>query len=106
MLLADFLAQPDNSHSMQGNPVVECNALYKTNENLNCYLTASQAVTLARNLLQKAQLILDENLENAVVHVWNMGKENEKLYCGLNKGRQGPRRTGRPAEMHTAEGDE
>jgi hypothetical protein len=92
MLLSDFLADKGNAHSAQGNPVAECNALYKAEENFNCYLTAAQAIALAQNLLQKAQLILDEKLEDAVVHMWNKGKDNEKLYCGLNQARKGPRR--------------
>jgi hypothetical protein len=49
-------------------------------------------MSLARNLLQKAQLILDEELEDAAVHVWNQGKDNEKLYCGLNQSRKGLRK--------------
>jgi hypothetical protein len=92
VLFSDFLADKDNAHKEQGNPVVACNALYKAEENFNCYLTAAQAITLARNLLQKAQLNLDEKLEDAVVHVWNKGEANEKLYCGLNHARKGPRR--------------
>lgn len=90
--LTEFLSQPKNAHSEQGNPVVTCNALYKAVENFNCYLTVAQAITLARNLLQKAQLIVDEKLDDAVVHLWNKGKANEKLYCGLNQGRKGPRK--------------
>jgi hypothetical protein len=92
MLLSEFLAGKRNAHKKQGNPVVACNALYKTEKNVNCYITPSQAIALARNLLQKAQLILDENLKDAVVHLWNQGKENERLYCGLNHARKGPRK--------------
>jgi hypothetical protein len=92
MLLSDFLADKDNPHKKQGNPGVTCNALYKTEENFNCYLTPTQAIALARNLLQKAQLILDEKLEDAVVHLWNQGKQKERLSCGLNKARKGPRK--------------
>ena len=39
MLLSDFLADKSNAHKEQGNPVVACNALYKAQENFNCYLT-------------------------------------------------------------------
>jgi hypothetical protein len=95
MLLSDFLADKGNTHKEQGNPVVACNALYKAEENFNCYLTPAQAITLARNLLQKAQLILDKKLDDAVVHLWNKGEANEKLYCGLNQGRKGPRKGGK-----------
>lgn len=69
MPVMDFLDQADNTHSTQGNPGVLCNALYKAEENFNCYLTPVQAIALARNLLQKAQLLLDENLEDGVVHL-------------------------------------
>ena len=96
MLLSDFCKQKDNLHSKQGNPVVACNALYKAEDNVNCYLTPAQAIALARNLLQKAQLILDEKIEDAAVHMWNKGKYNEKLYCGLNIARKGPRKTSKP----------
>jgi hypothetical protein len=95
MLVAEFLADNGNAHKEQGNPVVGCNALYKAEENFNCYLPATQAIALARNLLQKAQLILDEKLDDAVVHLWNKGEANEKLYCGLNQGRKGPRKGGK-----------
>ena len=99
MLLSDFLADKENSHKKQGNPSVKCNALYKKTENINCLLTPAQAIALARNLLQKAQLILDENLEEAAVHMWNQGKDNEKLYCGLNKLRKGSRKKKMLAEI-------
>ena len=42
--------------------------------------------------LQKACLILDEGLDDAVVHVWNVGAANETLFCGLTKERRGGRR--------------
>ena len=92
MLLSDFLDNKDNEHKKQGNPVVACNALWKAKGNFNCYLTTAQAIALARNLLQKAQLILDHNLEDAVVHLWNVGEDNEKLHCGLNQARKGSRK--------------
>jgi hypothetical protein len=92
MLLSDFLSNKDNAHTKQGNPKVRCNMLSKTKESFNCYLIPSQAVGLARNLLQKAQLIVDEELKDAAVHLWNTGTENEYLRCGLNKARKGPRR--------------
>lgn len=93
MQLSEFLTQSGNSHTVEGNPVVACNALYKNADNFNCYLTPSQAITLAQHLLQKAQLILDEKLEDTAVQVWNKGADNEKLYCGLVKARKGPRKS-------------
>lgn len=92
MKLDDFLADEANPHSEAGNPSVKCNAVYKTKNNLNCYLKASQAVEFARHLLAKAQLILDHQLDDAVVHIWNQGENNEKLYFGLTSARKGARR--------------
>ena len=104
MMLSDFLAEKNNTHKEEGNPVVACNALYKAEENFNCYLTPVQAITLARNLLQKAQLILDEKLDDAVVHLWNKGTDNEKLYCGLNQARKGPRKGSRNSQTKVVKG--
>ena len=88
----------DKLHAKQGNPQVECNALYKTGNNFNGYLKASQAIEFAQHLLLKAQLILDHQAEDdKVVHVWNVGKDNEKLHVGLNEARKGRRRTKVPA---------
>lgn len=92
MKLDDFFAQDTNEHSKARNPSVKCNAIYKTKHNLNCYLTASQAIEYARHLLEKAQVIMDHKLEDAVVQVWNQGENNEKLYFGLTKARKGSRR--------------
>jgi len=92
MKLKDFLATKDHPHAKQGNPHVVCNALYKTGKNINYLLTPSQAIEHAQNILQKAQLILDHDLDDAAVHVWNQGDANEKLYVGLNTARKGPRR--------------
>ena len=96
MQLSEFLAQEGNDHSVQGNPGVECNALYKTKQNLNCYLTPSQAMEFARHLLEKSQLILDNGIEDTVIQVWNQGEANEKVYFGLTKARKGPRRKKSP----------
>lgn len=92
MLLAEFLSEESNPHSKHGNPHVNCNALYKTRTNINCYLTASQAIEHARHLLEKAQLLLDNDVEDGVVHVWNQGESSERLNVGLNQARKGPRR--------------
>jgi hypothetical protein len=76
MHLSEFLSQTDNAHQAQGNPSVACNALYKNADNFNCYLTPAQAMAFAQHLLQKAQLILDEGLEDTAVQVWNKGAAN------------------------------
>ncbi len=92
MRLANFRAQAGNAESKQGDPVVVCNALYKSTQSFNCNITAAQAIALSRNLLLKAQLILDEDLEAAAVQMWNTGPASENLYCGLIKARKGGRR--------------
>jgi hypothetical protein len=102
--LSEYLAQEGNQHRREGQLPVACNAMYKTAENLNCYLTASQAIEHARAMLAKAQLILDNDIEDAVVHVWSRGKNKEKLYHGLNQARKGPpRRRGAGAGSTEAE---
>jgi hypothetical protein len=35
---------------------------------------------------------VEVNALSAVVHLWNQGENNERLYCGLNKARIGLRR--------------
>ncbi len=91
MKLADFLAQAGNAESVQGNPGVTCNALNKTEKSFNCNLTVPQAVALARHLLGKVEIILDHGLDDAVVQLYNIGLDSERLSCGLTRGRIGPR---------------
>lgn len=92
MKLSDYNSQPENLHAKQGNPSVHCNALSKTGKSFNCYLKPGEAIEVARNLLLKAQLILDSHISDGVVHLWNVGKNNESLSFGLNTARKGPRR--------------
>jgi hypothetical protein len=94
MRLSDYLASPNNTHKRQGNPAVTANALYKTENSFNCYLTANQAINLAQNLLMKARLLLDGGISDGAVQIWNEG-ESEVVRCGLTKARQGPRRAAR-----------
>lgn len=98
MQLAEFLSHADNPHSQAGNLGVVCNALYKTKQNLNCYLTPTQAISLARHLLEKAQLLIDNEVEDAVIQIWNQGEHNEKLHLGLTKARKGPRKKKQPRQ--------
>ena len=98
MKLSEFVAPKDNPHKQQGNPHVKCNALYKTRNNVNCLLTPSQAMKLAQHLLQKAQLIVDHDIEDAAVHLWNQGESSERFNVGLNTARKGGRRKGKVKE--------
>lgn len=88
MKLADELAIRSNAYNQQSNPAVEVSALYKTRENFNCYLTVTQAMKLAQNLLMKTQLIQEEGIDDAIVRLWNVGPD---LYCGLHETRQAAR---------------
>jgi NAD-dependent DNA ligase len=92
MRLANDLAISSNAHDLQSNPAVEVSALYKTREHFNCYLTVTQAMKLAQNLLMKTQLIQEEGMDDIVVHLWNEGAENKNLYCGLHETRQARQR--------------
>lgn len=92
MHLDDYLAREGDADPARRNPGVTCNALSKTKTSFNCNLTPSQAITLARHLLHKAQVILDESLEDAVVQLWNVGPDSERLSCGLTRVRKGARR--------------
>ena len=92
MKLSTFLANQPPESPVRKNPKIQCNAIYKTGKSFNCYLTSSQAIEHACHLLQKAQAIIDNDID-AVVQVWNKGERNEKLYCGLIQPRKGPRRS-------------
>jgi hypothetical protein len=85
-------AQAAKRHDEEGNPGVKCNAQYKKDKSWNCLLKPNEAIQLARNLLQKAQLLLEEGVDDYAVHVWSAGPGNETLSCGLNVARKGPRR--------------
>ena len=84
MHLAEYLSEPTNAHSEQGNLVVTCTGLDRSEGGFNCYLTPLQAISLAQDLFRKAKLIIDEKIDDALVHVWNKGKANRKLCCGLD----------------------
>jgi hypothetical protein len=92
MHLSEYQAQKGNRYAQEGNPSVRCNALSKTRKSVNVYLKPVQAIEFARHLLQKAQLVLQENIEDAVVQVWNVGEDNESLSIGLTQARKGRRR--------------
>src|SRR5688572_13906968 len=92
MKLADYLADKKNEHSTDGNPSVKCNSLGKTPKSFNCQLTPEQAIDLARFLLDKAQLIRRCKIDDAAVHLWNVGEDSETVSVGLIQERKGPRR--------------
>jgi len=107
MLHDEFIADKDNPHTKEGNPSVKCNMLSKTSKSFNCYLKPVEAIALARHLLSKAQIILESDISDGVVHLWNVGELNEKIGCGLNKARKrGNRRAAtRPSPKETVAND-
>jgi len=90
--LRDFLSDDHNEHSEAGNPSVKCNAISKTTKSFNCQLSPDQAIELARFLLEKAQLIRRNKIEDGAVQLWNVGIDSETLSLGLMSLRKGPRR--------------
>jgi len=52
-----------------------------------------QVAITAAHLLEKARMIIDNDIEDAAVHIWNKGTNSEKLYVGLMTARNGSRRT-------------
>lgn len=72
-------------HREEGQAKVRCNAIYKNQKNLNVKLKATQALQLAKGLIQKAQILLEEEdglADDWAVHLWSTG--GNRLYCGLS----------------------
>ena len=88
MLLSTYHAQ----RGKDKNPSVQCNALSKTAKSINCNLTPAQAKELAAYLLEKAKLVVENDIEDAAIQIWNVGVDNERLSVGLIEARKGPRR--------------
>lgn len=89
--MRENVARAIKRNKEERNVKIRCNALYKVADSFNCKLKAADAVRLARAILQKAQILLDEDLGDGVVHLWNKGRDSEVLYCGLGSGRKGER---------------
>jgi hypothetical protein len=69
-------------HKAEGQVKVRCNAIYKTDKNINIKLTTAQALQLAKGLIQKSLLVMDEGADEEVaLHVWSTG--GNRLYCGM-----------------------
>jgi hypothetical protein len=95
MRLQDFLKDPGNEHKREGNRSAKCNALSKTGKSFNCQLTPDQATDLAQFLLQKAQLLRRNKIEDGTVQLWNVNENSETVSAGLIAARKGPRRKAR-----------
>ena len=88
MLLSQFLSDPNNPHKRDGNPCIKCNTVYKKDGSFNCYFTPTQAMEFARHILAKAQLILDNGIDDAGVHLWSMCAETqESILASTNSGK-------------------
>lgn len=92
MKLLTLLKSDADSQTVKDNPSVKCNALSKTDKSLNIQLTPGQAIEFARHLLQKAQLLIDRDVEDGTVQVWCVGVDSEAVSFGLMPARKGPRR--------------
>lgn len=63
---------------------LKCNSLSKTEKSFNCKLTIPQAIRLATTILQKTQILIDEEIPDGAVKLWNIGSGNRSLLCGLD----------------------
>jgi hypothetical protein len=80
---ADFNAKSPDDAAWRLNPQVKCSAVEVSSKYLSCHLSPSEAIALARNLLDKAKLIIDEDLEDAAVHLWSdVVQTPNTLLCG------------------------
>lgn len=71
------------AHSDTKCPGAKCHYIHSTESSFNCELSASQAIELARNVLLKAQLILDYGQQDTdFVHLWAM-KNSKSLSVGM-----------------------
>jgi hypothetical protein len=81
---AEFNAKSPDDAEWRLNPKVKCNAVEMNSKYLSCHLYPSEAIELARNLLEKAKLIIDEGVEDAAVHLWSDAQQTpDTLLCGI-----------------------
>jgi hypothetical protein len=43
-------------------------------------------------LLEKAKLVVENDIEDAAIQIWSVGVDNERVSVGLIEARKGPRR--------------
>ncbi len=62
----EFLSDPDNPHAVEGQLGTNANAVYlpKTEKIVNVYLSPEQALRVARNLVQKAEMLMANNVQD------------------------------------------
>ena len=83
MKYADFNAKSPDDAGWRLNPQVKCNAVEMRSKYLSCHLSPSEAIELARNLLDKAKVIIDKDLEDAAVELWSDAQTPNTLLCGI-----------------------
>jgi hypothetical protein len=72
-----------------------CNFLSKTSKSFNCKLTVPQAIKLATSILSRAQILIDEEIPEGAVKLWNVGEGNGSLLCGMDPASKSTNRRGR-----------
>ena len=69
----EFLSDPDNPHDADGQLGTNANAVYLPSPGktlVNVYLSPEQALRVARNLIQKAEMLISHNVQNCGVQLW------------------------------------
>lgn len=92
MLLHEFMSRAAGDPPKVKNPGVKCNALSKTPKSFNCNLLPQDAIQLADNLRKLAQVVIDNEIIDAAVQIYNIGESSETLSLGLIKARKGPKK--------------
>ena len=71
--LEEFLADPDNPHKTDGQLGTNANAVYLPSGEqsiVNVYLSPEQALRVARNLVQKAEMLISHNVQECGIQLW------------------------------------
>lgn len=71
--LEEFLSAPDNPHTIDGQLGTNANAVYLPTGDkriVNVYLSPEQALRVARNLVQKAEMLISNNVTGCGIQLW------------------------------------
>jgi len=78
-------------HRSEGQLNTKCHRVYKTGKSVNILLTRSEAIKVAANILRKASLLDDENLDcEWTIQLWTT--DGSSLKFGLKPMKKGTRR--------------
>jgi len=89
VLYKDF---EDSKDPRDKDVTIRCDSLNKTQKSFNCKMTVPQAVRLATAILQKVQILIDDNIQGGAVKFWNIGEQSKSLACGLDPASKGGKR--------------